>query len=334
MKHSFLLRFICGMTLSLIMITQPASAAHILSQTIQLNPGWNAVFLEIAPDDPDLDSVFDGKPVDRVVAYYPMATPVQYIQDPDEIDWKKDAWHRWTPPVAPDAFANNLYSLQANQAYLIHAVEEVTLTLSGEPKARAFKWRPDSFNFTGFHIDPANPPTFDQYFNGSEAHADFQIFHLLENQWTQVARPDEAAIIPGKAYWVYCRGGSDYPGPLAVSLGGAGDRISFQKPVYGTDFELINRSDGSLTVDLEMVPNPEGPDLPLFIVERSLSSGDMVYNPLTTDGIAFDLSSREERTVRLAVKIDALGAYQVSNLIRITDSEGGQLYIPAIYEQQ
>ncbi len=334
MTHSFLIRIMCGMLLALLTGALPASAAWTLSQTIQLTPGWNAVFLEITPDDPDLDAVFDGTSVDLVVSFYPMATPVQYIQDPGEIEWKRDGWHRWTRPGSPDAFANNLYALQANQAYLIKATEEVTLTLSGEPKARAFKWRPDSFNFTGFHIDPDNPPTFEQYFSGSDAHADSHIFYLSENQWVRVARPEEAVISPGEAYWVYCCGGSDYPGPLEVNLGGAGDRISFQKPVYGTDFELVNRQDGPLTVDLALVANSGGPDLPLFIVERSLSSGDLSYTPVTTGGIAFDLSSGEERTIRLAVKTDARGAFQASNLIRITDSEGGRIHVPAIYEQQ
>ncbi|KPA15969.1 hypothetical protein MHK_003823, partial [Candidatus Magnetomorum sp. HK-1] len=44
---------------------------------------------------------------------------VQFIQDPDSIEWNKDSWLRWVSRESPDAFLNNLFRLNANRAYLV-----------------------------------------------------------------------------------------------------------------------------------------------------------------------------------------------------------------------
>ncbi|KPA17716.1 hypothetical protein MHK_002068 [Candidatus Magnetomorum sp. HK-1] len=39
-------------------------------------------------------------------------------------------------------------------------VTDFTLNISGTPQFKNQRWKPDSFNLTGFHVDPQAPPTF------------------------------------------------------------------------------------------------------------------------------------------------------------------------------
>ena len=48
----------------------PAAAESIRTQTLQLQPGWNAVFLEVYPADPDPAIMFANTPIDVAAAFY------------------------------------------------------------------------------------------------------------------------------------------------------------------------------------------------------------------------------------------------------------------------
>src|SRR5580765_2794861 len=68
------------------------SLAQWTTQTITLNPGWNAVFLEVQPANDDCDVVFQGVPVESVWAWNRRFSSVQFIQDasklvPGQPDW-------------------------------------------------------------------------------------------------------------------------------------------------------------------------------------------------------------------------------------------------------
>ena len=88
-------------------------ADHSRNQTIQLKKGWNAVFLEVDPEEHDPDKAFENLPVDLVATFYGQISSIQYIKDPDEGNWKTDGWHKWIRPDAPDAFLKNLFRMGA-----------------------------------------------------------------------------------------------------------------------------------------------------------------------------------------------------------------------------
>jgi len=79
-------------------------ADHIRNQTIQLNKGWNVVYLEVDPEVYDPDKAFENLPVDLVATFYGQVSSIQYIEDPGETNWKTYGWHKWMKPDAPDAF--------------------------------------------------------------------------------------------------------------------------------------------------------------------------------------------------------------------------------------
>lgn len=301
-----------------------------ITQTTELKVGWNAVFLEVEPDDPQPKAVFNEKPIDQVLTYYPIHSPVEFIEDPDQVGWKKPGWHRWVPPEAEEAFLNNLYALQANQAYLIHCKEEYTWEVTGTPKFQRRTWQPDSFNFVGFHVDPDTTPTFEQYFDGSKAHADAHIYYLENNLWKRLGETT-TTINAGEAFWVYCQGGSDYMGPLDIKLPHSSNALRFLVTNPVLEIAIANPSPHTRTVTL--APVGEGPFVPLSREIESLKSGETSYEPLGPAGWNFSLKSGSQQKIRLAVRREEITANEVKSLLKITDNLGNRFYIPVWAER-
>lgn len=300
-----------------------------ITQTVELKAGWNAVFLEVEPDDPDPEVVFEGKPVDLALTYYPVQSPVEFIRDPEDVPWKKPGWHRWVPPDAEEVFLNNLYALQANQAYLVHCKEDYTWDVTGTTKFQRRTWQPDSFNFVGFHVDPVDPPSFGQYFGGSKAHADFHIYYLEADQWKRLKDPS-ASISAGQAYWVYCRGGSDYMGPLDITLPHSGSALRFLVTNPALEIRIANRSANVSSVSL----NAEMDHAVPFSREiESLKGEGTTYEPLGPEGWNFSFEPESEQKVRLVLRREEISADEIRSLLKISDDTGNRFYIPVWAEK-
>lgn len=230
----------------LIFVPLPAQA---LDQTISLAAGWNAVFLEIQPANEDPAAVFAGQPVELCAAWIPAAAKVESLTDPAALPRKSAEWHMWQPAESPAAFLNNLRGIKARQAMLIKATAAATFTVSGEPVFERRTWVAPSFNFTGFDVDPAAPPTFARFFDGSRAHAGMKIFRLVAGKWQAVAGSE--TIQRGRAYWVWCSEGSDFQGPVDISLPLAGEgELTLAND--GTAARMEVRSNGMVPVTLNM----------------------------------------------------------------------------------
>lgn len=220
-----------------------------LDQTIRLDPGWNAVFLEVQPANDDPAAVFGGQPVELCAAWIPAAAKVDSLTDPAALPKKSAQWHMWQPAASPAAFLNNLRAIKGRQALLIKATAAATLTVSGEPVFERRTWVAPSFNFTGFDVDPAAAPTFARFFDGSRAHSDMKIFKLVAGKWQAVAGGE--TIQRGRAYWVWCSQGSDFQGPLDVSLPLSGEGV-LSLLNDGTAARMNVSANGTVPVTLNM----------------------------------------------------------------------------------
>lgn len=192
------------------------------TQTISLKQGWNSVYLDVDPAVPALGVVFTNLPVTRVSSYFGARTPVEFIQDPGSPGWKEEGWRTWFGPGTAEAPLTDLFEVLGGRGYLIHATADARWTVTGTPANRRVRWRSDSYTFLGFPVDPVSAPTFGAWFAGSPAHqptARPTTFRLdAAGHWRAVERPAEKQIEAGIAYWVFSQGGSDYPGPLEVTV--------------------------------------------------------------------------------------------------------------------
>jgi len=310
-----------------------AMANQTITKTIALKQGWNAIYLTVKPETPDPDILFDKTAVTQVLTFFPLRSPVQFIQDPDEVEWKKAGWHRWVTKNQYESALNNLYEMLPNQAYLIFSSEDQTLSVSGNPVLPSFDWRPDSFNFVGFHVDSLTPTTFAQFFASSEAHVDFHIYTLHNNHWKRIEKPEATNIVSGQAYWVYCVGGSQYQGPISLTLPGSNNNLNFLSSISEVNFEISNQSPDPVSFSLETFNNTEGSDfVPISLVTYS----DLMipqYTTLTSYSPNESIAPGKKVTIRLAINRKALVNTEAFCLLKLTDDLGDVIYIPVRAEK-
>jgi hypothetical protein len=197
------------------------------TQQVSLKRGWNVVWREGEPGEAEPAIAFANLPVTQVVTWYPGRSPVQYIQDPSEPDWRQSGWHKWLPPGSPDAFLTNLFRLEAGQGYLIHASSDFVWQIQGEAAWRPLRWQANSYNLVGFSVDAVNPPTFADLFAGSTAHAGLHAWQMVDGRWQLITEPEATPLHSGRAYWVYSRGESAHQGPLLITLPATDEVIDF-----------------------------------------------------------------------------------------------------------
>lgn len=206
-------------------------SGSICTQTIELNPGWNAIYVQVEPEDVETedhvaaalrldsgDNNLDN--IESIWMWVARRAKIDFIQEPDPENMiSSPGWLRYFPSDSTQAFLTNLHAISANRAYLIKLAgsNTATLTISGKPAMPRMEWEPNAFNLTGFHVDPANEILFADFLAGSPAHQGQDVYQLVDNQWREVNQAN-TSVEPGKAYWIFSKGGSDYSGPLTVEI--------------------------------------------------------------------------------------------------------------------
>ena len=62
----------------------PLQAVPEATQTFVLQPGWNAIYLEVRPEPNDTETVFGGLPLASAWAWNPEYPRPEFIEDPTE----------------------------------------------------------------------------------------------------------------------------------------------------------------------------------------------------------------------------------------------------------
>ncbi len=295
-------------------------SAAAITQTITLRPGWNAVYLEIEPDENRIDRIFSQVPVASVWRWIPPRSGADYVADPAEGLLSFDGWFGYFPPKRPESFLNNLYRLNANQAYLIEleGTQNHTITLTGKPVFRRKQWATDGYTLTGFEVDAANPPTLGDYFENSPAHADMLIFKLsADGRWNPVASPYAETIQRGEAYWVYTNGASDWQGPLNVDLDG-GDSLDFGTALNRATLVMANES----TADAVFTFNRVNGDATPLGYELTDPGTQQLSYPDLTDGFPVNLAAGFNRMFTVAVRRGEFVQDNYEEIIEIHDGRG------------
>lgn len=280
----------------------PASPLHAepeTTQTFLLQPGWNAIYLEVRPEPNDTDTVFGGLPLASAWTWNPEFPRPKFIEDPTEELIQSPAWQGYFPLPRPEAVLTNLFAVQANRAYLLKIDGDVPVpwTVHGKPQVRDTRWGPDAFNLVGFPVDPAIPPTFANFLAASPAHAGQPVFRLINGSWQQV-NPATTSIRSGESYWVYCKGPSDYTGPIEIDLD-LGTELAFGGSVGQAEVRIRNRAPNPVSIRLTQVTGPS--PLPLQIRRFDADTGDIAWPMLPLQRVE-SIAEGGELLVNLAPK--------------------------------
>lgn len=308
-----------AVAVSLVLGASPASAQPEATQTFLLQPGWNAIYLEVRPEPNDTDTVFGGLPLASAWTWNPAYPRPEFIEDPDETLIGSPAWLGYFPQPRPEAVLTNLFAVQPNRAYLlkIDGTEPVPWTVRGRPEIRDHRWVPDSFNLVGFPVDPAIPPTFSNYLAPSPAHAGQPVFRLVGGTWQQV-NPAATQIRSGESYWVYCKGPSDYGGPIDIDLD-TGSELDYGGALGRAEIRIRNLAAVPASIRLTQVPGAS--PLPLQIFRFDPDTGQQAWPMLPTQHVE-SVGEKGELVLELAPKRAAFSAESGDLILEVRNGFG------------
>ncbi len=307
--------------------------AQTRTQTVSLAKGWNAVWLEVEPETGRVADLFEGKPVDIVAAYTRPVSEAQFAKDSAVNVQTLTGWTVWYAPHRADAPLSRLGRLIGNQGYLVHALDATSVEVRGEVRLSATRWTPDSYNLVGFTVETPGGPTFRQFFQGSPAHNHNKIYRLVSGVWRQLLSPDSAVMRSGEAFWIYCDGASDYPGPLQVA---SSAKVGVYLTETGTcNVSFLNRTDHPLAFTLEQVTAGNG-DVPMsamIAVYQDNVVGKTGDAPIDFPAGAWSQAfpsyeSGTGVTLPLALRPQGLGKGSYNSLLKVTTDLGSVTYLP------
>lgn len=214
---------ICGLAYLIVLLLNGewAVEGQWVTQRIQLQPGWNAVFLEVQPEPRECDAVFSGLPLESVWRWNRRFTSVQFINDPNQLIAEPDAWLAWINPAHPVARKSTLFIVEGGLPYLIKSTNTtpVTWSLKGQPVRRPIEWLSDSLNLVGFPLSETGQPTFQALFAGASGLTNQPIYRMdSAGRWVQVLAPATSSPAHGEAFWIRSVGTPVFQGPVQIAL--------------------------------------------------------------------------------------------------------------------
>ena len=294
------------------------------TQTLTLEPGWNAIHVEIEPQDNRMATVFADSPVASVWRWLPTAAEARFVEDPADGLENIEGWFAWFPEPRPEAFLTNLFRINANTSYLVHieGSQSHQIDLVGRPVLVPLRWQTDAFTLTGLPVADVDPPTFAEFFSNSGNHAGQPIYQLDDDGRWQLVDPSSTAIESGEAYWVFTRGNSRYQGRLDVVLD-QGESMEFAAALDEIRIVVRNRSDlpGSF-----LVRRVGSVGMPLSFRNEDPDTGEVGWPflpsvlPLTADG-------REDVFLTLGAVRREFTATRMEEILEITDEFGERMFL-------
>ena len=301
-------------------------------QTVSLTKGWNAVYLQVEPDDARCEVVFADWPVASVGLYDMTRALSQYTVSPDEPLNSAAEYLKWTPGLP--AGANSLNAVIAGQSYLVYATASGTRTLTGRPAVPRIDWVPstNACNLVGFRQNGS--AQFGSYLAGSG----FDLAKLSVNSVSGtndipavlplLGGLNTTPIVPGKAYFIACDKVSSFSGPVKVFPAGTGGIFFPTNSSYQT-LRMKNEHGAPLTVTLTLTNSAAAPSgaVPVLPV---LQAFDYLQGWLPLTSTVRTLQAGEEWTLPLAVdrSTNMVMGQAYGGLLVCTDTAGGRIEIP------
>ncbi len=235
-----------------------AAPAQLVTESIDLQAGWNAVWLNLQPEPNTVDEILAAQspPLD----YQAIWTLVEKGAATAVNDG--DATGRWLfhdRDVPPNI--STLRVLHGHRGYLIHMRSAGQLHLAGRPVIRSHQFSSRTANLFGALTDPTSGIlSFEQFFSHPKAIGKVRaggtpvkhdVFAMSANSLVRKNLTD--AILPNTAYWVNVVQDFEYAGPLDLTSTSNG--LSFGRTTALRTLSIgVPFSASARTVTLEALP--------------------------------------------------------------------------------
>ncbi len=326
--------------LLVVVLVSVSAQAQWLTQAVELEEGWNAVYLTVQPLPASCDTVFEGLPVDRAMMWCRTTDDEEYLSDfSDELARPSD-WLVWRPAGDEDSEKNTLNMLLAGEAYLVKMTNSATLEVKGRPELVHPEWIPNEMTLTGVPV--GDGVTFETFFahtdeigdNSDDGGEFYEV--LADGSQQQVYFPKHTDMQDGKAYWINTGQVLDYDGSLKVSLSSGADWLDFGSDITERRILLENMSDEERTVTLELLagespnadyPAAEGP-VPLSTVACNVTKGIREY--VDFSGLTTNIAAYESVEITLMPRVNEMSADDAGavwqSLLKVSDGEVEQTF--------
>lgn len=308
---------------ALLMFVSGAATAATSEQTFVLEPGWNAIHVQVQPESDDIATVFAGLPIASVWRWRPNVAGAQYVRDPSEGLENLAGWFAWFPQPRPDAFLTNLFRIEGGTSYLVRleGTQSRQVTLRGRPVFRPRAWQVNGFTLTGLPVAAQGAPSFAEFFQPSPEHAGQPIYTLGSNgRWQLVTSPSTTIVQPGRAYWIYTRGKSNYQGPMHVVLD-QGESLEYSAALQEITVILRNYSRGTGSFQVERIG---GENLPLLYRNEDPETGEIAW-PQLRDRLFLDAPSNADIFLTLAIDRARFEDSRMEQVLAISDERGTRM---------
>ncbi|MBC8244360.1 MAG: hypothetical protein H8E20_08205 [Verrucomicrobia bacterium] len=339
------------MALGLLLAGTPSALGQWQTQSFDLKPGWNAIYLHVDATHATIEALAGGSAVEEVWLWQPRLSTAQYVTNPDAPSDAKSRWASWKAGLG-DA-SSVLKRMPGNAAYLVKLGGEanVTWNIKGKPVPPRYQWTTSGLNFLGVPSVAANPKSLEDYFG--QAGDLLRVTEIFAYGGGTLGTANPAQVYGlrttlakrGQAFWL--RSGTRfnrYFGPFEARLQ-SGTGAHFGSHVAAFRVRLRNLTAADLTVSLAGVASETPPDDQAAI---TAAAPVLVRGALDTSTLSYALAALSDGAqswtlkplgqagseVEVVLGLDrpamngGAGAYYAS-LLRFTDSLGhSQVDIP------
>ncbi|MCF7838207.1 MAG: hypothetical protein K9N49_06215 [Candidatus Marinimicrobia bacterium] len=292
--------------------------AQWATQSLTLEPGWNAVYLDVQPEPRALDAIFTNRAIESVWKWDRRFSHIEFTVDPYTLEPEDPHWLVWLPPDDPRRFLARLFELQGAQAYLVRVATNaapLNVALKGRVILPLPDWFPRGLTLVGLPVHPDNPPTFADFFKftpevDTTLGVQNQLFTInSQGRGVTIVQPHRDKIRAGRAYWIGCARDPRYMGPLHVAPSGGG-AVDFGTTAVQQDLAMRNLyATRSLVVRVVQTASEApaagftelaGP-VPLSYLVRN-ASNQWEWLEFPAEGLEQTLGPGEDWTLKLGVR--------------------------------
>lgn len=269
-----------------------SASAQWVTQSFNLVPGWNAVYLHVDARHASIQDLVgaDGaNPIQEIWLWRPSPATAQFVVSPQLPTTGGSQWISWDRAAGA---ISPLQSLPGNGAYLVRVggAANYTWNLKGKPAPPDYLWTSTGLNFVGFPTRAGAPPTFENFLSPSPAfYQAAQVFAYVGGDLgpanpAQIFAFRSRNVNRGQAYWI--RSGetyNNYFGPFEVTLDNPAG-LQFGGDQSQSRMRLKNLTSSSLTVTLQLTTSEAPPagetaiaNVPPLLLRAALNATNLTY---------------------------------------------------------
>jgi hypothetical protein len=263
-----------------------------ITQTFELKPGWNAVYLHVDASHATLQELIDtdnANPIQEVWRWNPSPSTLQFFTNPQLPSGSGTQWASWNRPLGASSV---LQRLGANSAYLVRVEGTLGYTwkVVGKPAAPRYEWTTSGLNFFGFPTPVNSPPLFETFLaQDPELLRTAEVYQYTGGELgtgnpARLFTLRSAPLRRGEAFWM--RAGEAYNryfGPFELELQQV-QGVHFQETQGQNRLRLRNVTGNALTVTLNMLNSEDPPagqqeilQAPPVLVRGVLDMSNLTY---------------------------------------------------------